>query len=148
MSSYLYVNYTPVSTPIAVPAVRGAKNFIAEDVATGQQNISTSGAVVETVNQSIIVMVSFTLEAMLMGEDYEAWANFASWTLLGNSFLLAPNYPASLKEYPAVVGDPTGFKITRAGMQRYTGNFKIRLLAGSGAPANAGEVMDSFWGRV
>ncbi len=148
MSNSLYVAYTPVSTLINVQAVRGPKNFLAEDVAVGQQNVSTSGLVVETVNQSVVVMVSFTLEAMLINGDYEPWAKFGAWALQGGTFVLKPMYPISSKAYSCVVADSSGFKITRAGVGRYTANFKFRCLTIGSAPANAAEVMDSFWGLV
>jgi hypothetical protein len=152
MSSYLTVNYTPVSTPIALLAGGGAKEFLAEDVATGQQNVSTSGLVVETVNQSLVVMVSFTLPATRVGGPssgyYEAWAQFLAWALMGGTFILAPNYPLSGKLYNCVAGDPTGNKIKRVGIGRYDLGFKFRILTDSSAPANAAEVMDSFWGLV
>ena len=140
--------YTPVSTRINVQAVRGAKNFLAKDVAVGQQNVSTSGLAVETVNQAVVVMAAFTLEALLVGSDYEPWASFGAWALQGGTFALKPSYPISSKAYSCVVVDASGFKITRAGIRRYTANFKFRMLTIGSAPVNAGEVMDSFWGLV
>lgn len=147
MSSYLYVNYTPVATPIALPAIRGATNFLPEDVATGNQNVSASGAVIETVNQCQFVQVTFTLLGLLVNVDYEAWANFASWAAKGGTFLLAPNYAISTKAYNCVSLDQ-GFKLQRGGPRRYNANFKFRILNDGSAPANAAEVMDSFWGLV
>lgn len=144
--SYLYVNYTPVTTPIAVPAVRGAKNFLAQDVFRGKDNLSTSGAVRERVG-NIDVMVSFTLEAMVMGTDFEAWSNFGSWALQGGVFILAPFYNTSMKQYNCVM-EAQGYKIGRAGLRRYSADFAFRILNDGSRPANAAEVMDSFWGLV
>ena len=143
--SYLYVNYTPVATPVAVPAIHGAKNFLAQRVANGNQNQSTSGAVIETVNQSLVVVVTFTLQALQLGVDYEAWADFAEWAAMGEAFVLAPSYPRSSKEYNCVSLD-SGFTISRAGMMRYNADFKFQILNDSSAPSGAREVMQSFWG--
>jgi hypothetical protein len=146
MSSYLYVNYTPVSTPIAVPAIRGAQDFLAADVLRGNDNLSTSGAVRERVGD-LDVMVSFTLPGLLVAVDYDAWATFAAWALAGGTFTLAPNYALSEKIYNCVLEDQS-FELQRLGMKRYTAKFKMRILNDGSRPANASEVMKSFWGLV
>ena len=146
MSNYLYVNYTPVSTPIAVPAVRGAKNFIARNQFRGGRNLATSGAVQESVGYTDI-LISFTLEAMLVSSDYDAWASFAAWAIAGGTFILAPNYPISSKEYNCV-WDGNDEAVKRLAIKRYSADFKFRMLNDGSRAANADEVMNSFWGLV
>ncbi len=65
----------------------------------------------------------------------------------GGTFILAPNYPTSSKEYNCVLLDQT-WPLTRAGFRRYNADFKFQCLRDSSAPANSAEVMDSFWGLV
>lgn len=139
------LNYDPGTGSIILDCGRrGVNNFLAKDTARAHDNISSSGYR-ERVIEAADVLVSFTMPALLVGDDYESWAKFYRWALAGNQFNFAPNYPASMAIYDAVL-EQLSFEPKRVGIGRYALDVMIRILPGSRAPADAGEVMQAFWG--
>jgi len=140
-----HVGYTPVATPITLDASI-CRDFVAEDVTRAADNLPTSGAVRERVVMATDVMISFTLPAVPVGSTYKAWAAFARWAQQGNAFAVGLGVgTAGAQTYNAVY-ESMSFTSKRAALGLYSLAFRFRLLNDGDAPADAGEVMNSYWG--
>lgn len=122
------------------------QNFVpVDDYSRSSRNVATSG-LVETILESPDVMVSWTIPALSIASDYAAWATFFRWAADGSQFDFKAN-SASSKTYHAVL-ESKRFQPRRGGLGRYSLDVQIRIIPDGSAPADAGEVMQAFWGIV
>jgi hypothetical protein len=141
------ISYDPGSGAIVLDCShRGVQNFIATDTGRGNDNLSSSGFR-ERVLEAVDTLASFTMPALLVADDYQAWAAFYRWAIGGGQFLFKPNYPLSSKSYTVVL-EQLDFKPARVGVRRYSISVNLRFVPIGSAPADAGEVMYAFWGLV
>lgn len=139
-----HIVYTPVSTTLLLDATQ-CSGFVAEDVTRGNDNLATSGKR-ERVVEATDVLISFTLPAVQVGANYKAWAAFARWAQQGHTFAVGLGVStAGAQTYNAVL-EQMGFSSKRIALGVYSLGFKFRIDPDSDAPADAGEVMNAFWG--
>jgi hypothetical protein len=120
-------------------------------------NVASSGAVVETIVESLPLMVSFTMPALRIGNDngtpggeLAAWAAFMqSWALLGNTFDFYPCIAIN-EHYHCVIEEQAkqkGFHPTRVAPGLYSESFVFRILVDSLTPTAPDVVIRRFYGQ-
>ncbi len=128
---------------VTLQCVRGPAGFGCWAKARVHDNVATSG-LRERVFEETDLFISFTMPALRVGEDYGAWAAFAAWAMQGGQFEFYPDGAQAEKHHCVDEGD--GWETTRVGPGVYSAAFSWRIVPDALAPADAGEVMERFYG--
>ncbi|HEX4311878.1 MAG TPA: hypothetical protein VHZ25_17745 [Acidobacteriaceae bacterium] len=148
-----FINYIPAGAAVSLNFKNGPLDFLAQDSGRVHDNLSTSG-IRERLLEKVDILISFTMPALLVGDDFTDWKNFYAWAIGGGTFSFAPNVSVLYAPAPwsggvyffTCVLEDDSFAPKRVGLRRYSIDCKFRVFNDALTPANAGMVTEAFWG--
>jgi hypothetical protein len=145
---YPQISYQPVagvSDLVLLDFKRGPGDFICQTAIRAKDNLSTSGKR-ERVLEAQDLLITFTMPAVYIYEDYPAWSAFAEWAMDGVYFNFAPN--SDFAGLLHCVSNDTTFTPSHKGVGRYEFNFNWQIVPDPLCPLNPGVVMQMFYGNA
>jgi len=139
------VNYDPGGGAVDLLFARGPNGFRCFYHARVHDNLSTSGAARERVTEGLDMLITFTMPALKVADDYAGWMAFSKFALGGGQFTFCPNVDHAENAYHCL-SDDQEFAPARVGPQTYTAAFQWRIVPDGSAPADPGVVMQKFYG--
>lgn len=139
------VSYLPndATSLILLDFKRGPVDFLCSTSVRAKDNVSTSGKR-ERVLEAQDLLISFSMPAIYVYDDYPAWSTFAEWAMGGNYFNLAPN--ADFAGLLHCVSDDTSFTPNHKGVGWYEFDFNWRIVPDPLCPLDPGVPMQMFYG--
>lgn len=122
---------------------RGPIDFLCQAAGRVHDSLAASGFRARN-KEAVDLLITFTMPAVYIGDDYPAWAAFAAWASQGGTFDFVPN--ARFANEFHCVSDDVSFQPSRKGLGWYEMQLAWRVVPDSVRPASSGQVMQWYYG--
>ena len=136
--------YTPVATPITLQFVRGPQGFLPEWAPVAHDNLASSGKARERVVENEGILISFTMPALKVDDDFNGWRAFMAYAIAGGTFKFYPN--SAMADWYNCVDELGAMSFTRVALGVYAGTFKFRMLMDAQAAGDPMVVLQRLMG--
>jgi hypothetical protein len=140
---YPQLSYLDSGVLVTLDFKRGPVDFICQTAIRAKDNLSTSGQR-ERVLEAQDLLITFSMPAIYVYDDYPAWSAFAEWAMDDVYFNLAPN--SAFAGLLHCVSNDTNFTPSHKGVGWYDFSFNWQIVPDPLCPLNPGVVMQMFYG--